>query len=946
MCHASKVDVLNECVAMARSLKTQIQKGEVKLLITTYFKAMSLKDRSNSERTVAQAFTEILQEPVTDKGLSFKIDRLVRSIAAVKDRQNKGSNKNGANDVKAIKGGKDSLKKDADKTGSKITSQPSSLMVEPLKFDVDFWLANKEVPRRIAGRWMMKLTGPGPEVMHWDLFDPTGEAGKDAKGNKKSSQAAGPASKVKYWKCIPTDPQAELFNKVPGNWIFRGERAPEFHDERWWFVDENPHLGFFAPDGKLLAQKLGIDESNVFRVASDSEFARSVVPLIQATFVKVVRKLKDGSVEGEEDSQEIEKITEKDPAAKKDEEEKAALRNGVKLVDPLSIKSDCWLIKHSGRKVADRWISILWGPTPDFGRWEETDKKWQWMPTSPLADPYIKEQGAWCFDGVQPRFEEGAWIFAGPKPKLRFVHKGQSYGAKLELDAEGLLNVAKDSARAEEAIGPVRDAQNKIYMFDKGDGVNMICAAKSEDGEEPLEASSDEAVQQMLLKQRRNAEKIALEREAPDSESVLDDVSDEEDEPKRKHKALRVGAAADDDSDDEDDEDEEADDPFKKSLNGIPLKKDKARRNQGEPETLLSPAEALRQKRKKLAGLKGFQPSKAKDDAMVNGVLLRVDKTQQKKEELEAQRRAAIEENAAAAAAAAARTGKKSGKSADLSMPDLYSKEGKKSKSDKHEVELPLGKEGKKGKDSQDGKKPGAELPLGKDGKKPGAELPLGKDGKKPGAELPLGKDGKKPGAELPLGKDGKKPGAELPLGKDGKKPGAELPLGKEGKDGKKPGGDLPFGKKDKDGKDANKADAKLPGSKLHKNEKEDGSGKKPGKQLSGFGSQSKTGKKEGGTAKQKKTVKMTKLKSGNICVADSVFGPEGGRWDFVTDSAKKNKAYVYVPIALINSVSDPRALELYWYLALMVIAFSRMGMDSSTFPPKSSFFPSSTVFM
>jgi len=132
----------------------------------------------------------------------------------------------------------------------------------------------------------------------------------------------------------------------------------------------------------------------------------------------------------------------------------------IKLVDSLTLESDCWLMRGGGvRKIGERWMIRFVGPGPVSGRWVEienrlldgsagTERAWEWTPHDPTSDSFIVEQGAWKFHGSRaPEFAGEIWVFVGSQPSLEFVFENECYGAKFRLE-NGSLCIAKDSARA------------------------------------------------------------------------------------------------------------------------------------------------------------------------------------------------------------------------------------------------------------------------------------------------------------------------------------------------------------------------------------------------------------------------------------------------------------------------------------------------------------------
>ncbi len=151
--------------------------------------------------------------------------------------------------------------------------------VDPLALESDFWLTDGRDPIRVAGRWSVKLIGPGPAAGRW----------VELETDKGSEQ---------FWQWTPPDPDNDPFIKEQGAWVFRGS-APRFDNDRWVFVGRRPMLAFYY-EGESYGAKMAVDEQDNLLLANDSANAQSAYQQIQATLVKVIRKnAKSG--EGEED---------------------------------------------------------------------------------------------------------------------------------------------------------------------------------------------------------------------------------------------------------------------------------------------------------------------------------------------------------------------------------------------------------------------------------------------------------------------------------------------------------------------------------------------------------------------------------------------------------------------------------------------------------------------
>ncbi len=136
----------------------------------------------------------------------------------------------------------------------------------------------------------------------------------------------------------------------------------------------------------------------------------------------------------------------------------------VRMVNPLSIESDCWILQGGGaRTVGGRWSLKLKGPGPSAGRWAECERPkeiqkdgaaWSWCPTDPDKDPFIGEQGEWIFvGGKAPEFLDDLWWFTGTSPSLGFYFEGECLGFKFREGASSSeILLARDSSSALAAL--------------------------------------------------------------------------------------------------------------------------------------------------------------------------------------------------------------------------------------------------------------------------------------------------------------------------------------------------------------------------------------------------------------------------------------------------------------------------------------------------------------
>lgn len=395
--HVSKEDDLQRHIMMQNLIRQQINRKQVRLLVTT-----ELRDRALNSFIVAQFGSEVLPEPANEKSLLFKIDRLVKSLP-----QGKATSRSDES---------------AAETAARERGEPGIEQVPPLELMSDCWSVQTKGIRRIGGRWILKVLGPGPEHGAWSEIE-AADGGEGA------------------WCWNPADPEHDPFIQEQGSWVCFG-RKPEYQSGGWMMNARTPQLGFYY-EGECYGRKLALGENGQLQVAQDSEAARSALQLVQQVAAE-----KAGATPA------------KGGAAASRLEPEGVGPGAPEIIsgEPLELESDCWLIQNrKPKRVANRWSVTLLGPAPHAGKWVSIENPgeaaseeafWRWVPHDPENDPFIREEGAWVFRGFQPKFSEVAWVFVGESPELSFYYEGESYGSKLRGDKRGRLTVARDSAAA------------------------------------------------------------------------------------------------------------------------------------------------------------------------------------------------------------------------------------------------------------------------------------------------------------------------------------------------------------------------------------------------------------------------------------------------------------------------------------------------------------------
>ncbi len=107
-------------------------------------------------------------------------------------------------------------------------------------------------------------------------------------------------------------------------------------------------------------------------------------------------------------------------------------------LEPLKCKDDIWLSRHEQdcKKVLNRWMVKLMGPSPYVGQWVESKSPGIWKFQFNFdEEEYISGTGLWFYAGDnKPEFvwTENVWMFAGDTFEL-FYKDGKEIISRLKL---------------------------------------------------------------------------------------------------------------------------------------------------------------------------------------------------------------------------------------------------------------------------------------------------------------------------------------------------------------------------------------------------------------------------------------------------------------------------------------------------------------------------------
>lgn len=239
VCHASNQADLVQQVTLMKLLKDSISQGKLKVLLTTSFNQQVL-----FEKLKAYGFSEIIPEPIDDRKLAFRIDRIAKAFLIDRKKEEFKVPEMTENSPVQVEAPPITPPKEED----------AIRMVSALKLESDFWLFQANGTRRVLDKWMVKMLGPGPMVGRFVAVDE-----KPDPASVRSEQ---------WWQWVPSKSQKDEFLKENGTWYFCGI-TPRFEEGAWYFVGKNSELSFYS-DHKNLGSKFSMDTSGVLNVTYDS----------------------------------------------------------------------------------------------------------------------------------------------------------------------------------------------------------------------------------------------------------------------------------------------------------------------------------------------------------------------------------------------------------------------------------------------------------------------------------------------------------------------------------------------------------------------------------------------------------------------------------------------------------------------------------------------------
>ncbi len=258
----------------------------LKILVTGPAISAPLRERLESVGCV-----DYLPEPISLKAFSLKLAGQLRAVQREQqDWQKQEAAQRAAASVtrgSALQGKTDPKQSD----GGRAKDQENKVkyrMGPALTLASDFWLFEAGAVRRLNGRWMVRMFGPGPAIGRWkecDVHPPFDQLGETSATHTHE----------RYWRWVPhprkpgeagpvTD---DLFAVEGGEWIYRGIR-PEYIEDYWSFVGTDPSL-VFSDGERALGHKFWVDTEETMVISTDSARADEIRAAILKSLDRVFR---------------------------------------------------------------------------------------------------------------------------------------------------------------------------------------------------------------------------------------------------------------------------------------------------------------------------------------------------------------------------------------------------------------------------------------------------------------------------------------------------------------------------------------------------------------------------------------------------------------------------------------------------------------------------------
>ena len=380
--------------------------------------------------------SDLLEQTINSKGLRFKVDFHMRSLAVQIRNQPQ------------VNTASSSQAKEAGKTAEKKVADNVPVWVPGLDCEDDIWiLRNDQDCKKVLTRWLVKYMGPSPYVAQWADSGTPG-----------------------VWRFdFKEDNNEFVYGK--GAWFFRGEQKPEFiwSENNWLFTGSSFEL--FYKEGDAIYQRVKLKDK-VLTIAKNSDFGKTKLQKVMESFNKELVFKRDQVAKGEDESIEQDQELYKNLSGKGKTD---TLDHG-----PLSGKGSTDALDHGPLSGEGSTDNLKGGPLSGKGKTSNTtnnplsmdlDLGENDLSTDPFDLKATKSfQGPSFWDGKpdekKKQKEDGSWDAPAPEA----YNEGQELG----LDAGGKVSTyyknhneseqfeAKDIGHNLKKDGVAKDLQGKI----------------------------------------------------------------------------------------------------------------------------------------------------------------------------------------------------------------------------------------------------------------------------------------------------------------------------------------------------------------------------------------------------------------------------------------------------------------------------------------------------
>ncbi len=264
-------DELGVTLNFLKKYKALVKEGNLK------FSAISFLNNKAVETALLKLGTQEVLEPTTkSRQLKFKLDLNKKALTGGKNKFFKGKLETQDEGELQLKKGNSSEK------GGDRGDFSGIKWLEACKNVDDIWLyKDRNDPKKILGRWLIKFIGPSPFVAQWT-----------ENPNQKG-----------VWKFTFKDDLRENYQTADGDWYYIGDNKPEFvWKENKWMVS-GQKFSLFYKEGEEKSYRFRANPK-VLEICKNSSYALSREQSIIETFDQEVL-VKKGMIS--EDSANIEK---------------------------------------------------------------------------------------------------------------------------------------------------------------------------------------------------------------------------------------------------------------------------------------------------------------------------------------------------------------------------------------------------------------------------------------------------------------------------------------------------------------------------------------------------------------------------------------------------------------------------------------------------------------